>query len=131
MNTSTVSGVCIALVAVIHLLPGLGVLGVDRLTSLYGINTAEANLQVLMRHRAVLFALLGAFMMASAFYAPWRLPAYGFAFLSVLSFLWLAWSVGGVNAQLSRVVWVDWIALALLVLGAGMELFKNLNGGGS
>ena len=131
MNTSTLSGICIALVAFIHLMPGMGVLGVDRLATLYGINAAEVNLQVLMRHRAVLFALLGAFMLASAFYVPWRLPAYGFAFISVLSFLWLASTVGGVNAQLSRVVWVDWVALGLLVLGATAEMVNKVNGGAS
>lgn len=129
MNAGLISGGCIALVGVIHLLPGMGVFGVDRLAALYGIHAAEANLQVLMRHRAVLFALLGAFMVASAFYAHWRLPAYGFAFLSVLSFLWLVWVVGGVNAQLGRVVWMDWVALVLLMLGVCMEMIARSNGG--
>jgi hypothetical protein len=37
--------------------------------------------------------------------------------VSVGSFLWLAWSVGGTNAQLARVVTADVVALACLVVG--------------
>ena len=38
-------------------------------------------------------------------------------FVSVLSFLALAWGAG-VNAQVGRVVTADWVALAALVVGA-------------
>lgn len=55
------------IVAVIHLLPLVGVLGAPRLTALYGISFDDANLAILMRHRAVLFGLLGAFLAFAAF----------------------------------------------------------------
>ena len=45
---------------VIHLLPLSGVLGAQRLAALYGLAFDEANLLLMMRHRAVLFGLLGA-----------------------------------------------------------------------
>ncbi len=45
-------------------------------------------------------------------------------FVSVLSFLALAWGAG-VNAQVGRVVTADWIALAALVLGAGAWLARR------
>ena len=61
------STIMLALVAVIHLLPVAGVLGVDRLESLYGVALGDPNLQVLMRHRAVLFGLLGGFLLLAAF----------------------------------------------------------------
>ena len=47
------------LVGLIHLLPLSGVLGSERLASLYGLSFSEPNLAILMRHRAVLFGLLG------------------------------------------------------------------------
>ena len=50
------------LVALIHALPLVGVLGTDRLASLYGVSVAEPNLEILMRHRAVLFGMLAAFL---------------------------------------------------------------------
>ena len=45
--------------AVIHLLPLVGVVGPTRLSELYGITVSEPNIEILMRHRAVLFGLLG------------------------------------------------------------------------
>jgi hypothetical protein len=52
-------------VAAIHLIPVLGVLGAQKLSGLYGIALSDANLLILMRHRAVLFGLLGLFMALS------------------------------------------------------------------
>lgn len=52
----------LVVVAVIHLLPLSGVLGSERLAALYGLSFNEPNLAILMRHRAVLFGLLGLFL---------------------------------------------------------------------
>ncbi len=108
----------LAVVAVIHLLPAVGVLGAARLETLYGITVQEPNLAILMRHRAVLFALLGVFLLVAAGRPAWQPAALVAGFVSVLSFLALAWSVGGTNAQLARVVTADLVALACLVVGA-------------
>jgi hypothetical protein len=105
-------------VAVIHLLPLSGVLGPARLAALYGIAFDEPNLQILMRHRAVLFGLLGAFLLLAAFQPSLQLIALVAGFVSVVSFLWLAWSVGGYNAQVGRVFIADIVALVCLVVGA-------------
>ena len=59
-------------VGVIHLLPLSGVLGGARLVSLYGISIDDPNLEILMRHRAVLFGLLGAFLIYAAFKPPFQ-----------------------------------------------------------
>lgn len=108
----------LAVVAVIHLLPAVGVLGAARLEALYGIPVQEPNLAILMRHRAVLFALLGAFLLGAAVRPAWQPAALAAGFVSVLSFLALAWSTGGTNAQVARVVTADVVALVCLVVGA-------------
>jgi len=59
--------VMLVVVAIIHLLPLPGVLGSERLAALYGLSFDDPNLQILMRHRAVLFGLLGVFIMIAAF----------------------------------------------------------------
>lgn len=112
-------------VAVIHLLPLSGVLSSERLSLLYGISFNEPNLAILMRHRAVLFGLLGLFLLFAAFRPALQLLAFAAAFVSVLSFLWLAWSVGNYNAQVGRVFAADIVALACLVLGLAAYAFTH------
>jgi hypothetical protein len=109
----------LVIVAVIHLLPLQGVLGPERLAALYGLDIAEPNLAILMRHRAVLFGLLGLFFLVAAFRPGCQVAAVVVGSASVLPFLYLAWSVGGYNAQLRRVVVADEVALACLVVAAG------------
>lgn len=113
------------IVGIIHLLPLSGVLGEERLTALYGLAFDEPNLAILMRHRAVLFGLLGLFLVFAAFRPPFRTVALIAGFVSVVSFLWLAWSVGGYNELIARVVVADIIALGCLLAGAAAHFQVN------
>ena len=115
-------------VAVIHLLPLSGALGGERLASLYGLSLNEPNLAILMRHRAVLFGLLGLFLLYAAFNPPLQTLAFIAGFISLVSFLWLAWSVGGYNAQVARVVMADIVALVCLVVGAVAHVYLQYRG---
>jgi len=108
----------LVVVGLIHLLPVSGVLGSERLTALYGLSFSEPNIAILMRHRAALFGLLGLFLVAAAFRQSWQPVAFVAGFVSVVSFLWLAWAVGGYNAQVGRVFAADVVALVCLVVGA-------------
>lgn len=103
--------------AVIHLLPVSGMLGRTQLEKLYGIAVDTPDLEILMRHRAVLFGLLGTFLLYAAFRPALQAPALTAGFVSVVSFLWIAQSTGKYNAQLARVFTADIIALASLVIG--------------
>ena len=118
----------LVVVGVIHLLPLSGVLGSERLAALYGLPFDETNLAILMRHRAVLFGLLGLFLCFAAFRPAWQTIAFVAGFISVVSFLWLAWAVGGYNASLARVVVADVVALACLVIGMGAQLYVRRQG---
>jgi hypothetical protein len=71
----------LVVVGIIHLIPVSGVLGAERLSALYGVSLNEPNLEILMRHRAVLFGLLGAFLV----YAAFNPQAFLAGFLSVVS----------------------------------------------
>ena len=108
----------LVIVGLIHLLPVSGIFGSDRLAALYGLSFSEPNLAILMRHRAVLFGLLGLFFIFAAFKPVYQPIAFIGAFISVISFLWLAWAVSGYNAQVGRVFAADVIALVCLVIGA-------------
>lgn len=113
---------------VIHLLPLPGVLGSERLAALYGLAFDDPNLAILMRHRAVLFGLVGAFLVVAAFRPELQPIAFLGGLVSVLSFLYLAWSVGGYNTQVGRVVAADVVALACLVVGAASYLYLRRSG---
>ena len=118
----------LVVVGIIHLLPLAGVAGSVRLATLYGIPLSDPNLSILMRHRAVLFGLLGVFFVIAAFRPALQSVAFGIGFVSVVSFLWLAWSVGGYNAQVARVVAADLVALACLVVGVATHAWLKLQG---
>ena len=115
-----------ALVAagLIHLLPLAGVLGTDKLAALYGIPIAGPDLAILMRHRAVLFGLVGALCLVAAWREPLQWAALLIALASAGAFLVLAWSTGGYNAAIGRVVTADVIAVVLLVLGCAAKLAR-------
>jgi hypothetical protein len=108
----------LCIVALIHLLPVVGVLGVAQLNSLYGLTVSDVNLELLLRHRAVLFALLGGFLLLAAFRPALRKLALILGYVSVLSFLYLALSLGGYNQALARVLYADVIALVCLLIAS-------------
>lgn len=118
------ASVMLVVVGVIHLLPVSGILGKSRLQSLYGLTVDDPNLLILMRHRSVLFGLLGAFLLYAAIDPALQPIAYIAGAVSVVSFLLIATSAGYANAQIRRVVTADWIAVACLVVGAA-ALLRN------
>lgn len=123
-----IASAMLLLVAVIHLLPVSGALGADQLAKLYGVSAAEPNLAILMRHRAVLFGLLGALLAVAAFVPSPQPLAFIAGFVSVGSFLLIAWLVGGYNAQVARVFTADLVALICLVVGVAAYAYAQRAG---
>ena len=116
--------VCLALAGIIHLLPLPGALGAPQLGRLYGVAVEDPNLAILLQHRAVLFGLLGVLLLAAAFRPDLRAVALIAGLASTVSFLAIAWGVGGYNPQLARVVAADIAAVALLLMAAGMKWLR-------
>ena len=110
------------IVAVIHLLPVVGAGGRAPLARLYGTAIDEPSLLLLMRHRAVLFGLLGSFLLAAAFDPHLHLAGLAVGLASVGSFLLLAWRVGGLTDEVRRVWLIDLVAAVLLVAGLIVHL---------
>lgn len=115
--------VTLIVAAIIHLLPLSGVLGSGRLSTLYGLSFDEPNLAILMRHRAVLLGMLGVFFLVAAFWSALQPLAFITGFVSVVSFLWLAWSTGGYNAQVGRVITADVVVMVSLVIGSAAYVY--------
>ena len=83
----------------------------------------DANLVILMRHRAVLFGVVGGLLAASAFYPPLRSAGIAAGLISMISFILIAWIVGDYNPQLRRVVLADVLASLALVGAAVLDRF--------
>ncbi len=115
----------LVLVGIIHLLPASGVLGAERLNGLYGVSLDDSNLVILMRHRAVLFGLLGLFLIYAAFKPSLQPLAFLAGFVSVISFLAIALSVGGYNSAISKVVIADVVAVIALCIALVLYAVHN------
>jgi hypothetical protein len=116
MSSRWLIGAVLLVTGAVHLLPLLGVLGAARLEQLYGLRIEDPNLLLLMRHRALLFGLLGVLLCAAAFRPAWQGLALGAAWISVPGFVVLAPS--GLLPALQRVWWIDVALLPLLALAS-------------
>ena len=115
-----VGGLLIA--ALIHLLPVSGVLGAGRLEVLYGVRIDDPNLLLAMRHRAVLFGLLGGLLGVAAFLPGLRGMALVAGLVADGAFVVLA-AGSPVNPAMRRVLVADVVSLVCLVAaGVGMAL---------
>ena len=123
---AAVRAVLLLIPGIIHLLPLSGVLGSQRLMALYGIEITDPNLLIMMQHRAVLFGVLGLFLIISVFRSELQRPAIIAGLISTLSFIAIALWVGGYNELIQRVIVADVIAIACL-LGAVAMLSRKVS----
>jgi len=103
------------LVALIHLVPTVGVLSADRLHGLYGVTIEDPDLLILMRHRAVLLGIVGVLVGVAAFRPSLRPAASFAAFANMLAFIAIAMGAEGIGPEVERVAFADGVACVLLV----------------
>lgn len=102
--------------ALIHLLPLPGVLGGEWLVKLYGIAAPDLATESLLRHRAMVFGLMGLALLAALAIRPWRQPAVLFVLASDLGFLLIAAMDWPKSPAMQRVLAFDGLSVALLLL---------------
>ncbi len=124
----TLRTVLLIVPAVIHLLPVPGVLGRSRLTALYGLPFDDPNLLILMQHRAVLFGLLGVFLLIAAFRPELQVMAIAAGLISAVSFIVIALAGGGYNEAIQRVLVADVVAIICLGAAGITLLFPGPSG---
>lgn len=74
----------------IYLIPTIGIIGSKKLRQLYGIEFIDCNNELMMRHRAVLFGLLGSIFGIATFKKSWRRLGYLCGITSMGSYVALA-----------------------------------------
>lgn len=112
----------LVLIGLIHLAPGIVAISIARTRSAYGVDVDDRDLEVLLRHRAVLLSLVGAALIAGALAPALRVPAIVAGAVSMVTFVVIALTTGGLNPQTRRVVRID--ILALLMLAAVVALIN-------
>ena len=106
---------CLIVVGIINFLPVFGLFSNKSLESAYSITIADNNSSILMRHRALLFGLIGGFTILAAFVEKYQDAAIVIAGISMVGFIILGYSTGEYNSAISRIMLIDWIGVALLL----------------
>lgn len=76
------------------------------------------NLEILMRHRALLFGILGAFVLYSAFNLFYQSAAMLMAGVSMVGFALLVKGVGAYNEAVGKVLFLDIVGIGFLIAAA-------------
>lgn len=116
---------CLIIVGLINFVPVLGVISAQRLESSYSIILAGNDLVILMRHRALLFGILGAFILYAAFNPLYQTAAIIMAALSMVSFALLVLGTGGYNEAVGKVLLVDLVGIVFLLTAVVIKYLVN------
>ncbi len=101
----------------INLLPLIGVIGASQLQRLYQVSITDADLALLMQHRALLLGIVGGLLAAAAFRPELRLAGAVAGLVSMTGYLLLIVLGSTSNASLIKVAWFD-VAAVLVLLAA-------------
>lgn len=117
------------IVGAVNLLPGFVALAPSQITTAYGVTIGDgagsADLTVLLRHRAVLLAIVGIGLLCAAFIPSLRVPAMAAGGISMGTFLFFAYATPALNSATMRVARIDIAAIVLLAAAAALLWRKN------
>lgn len=116
--------ICLVIVGLINILPLVGVLSADKMMTAYDIELASNELIILMRHRALMFGLLGGFILVSAFNPNLQVSAMVMAFISMAGFVILTFLDGPHNTSISKIVLVDVVGLVILSIAVVFKYWR-------
>lgn len=116
-------GGILILVGLINFFPAVGLLSAEMLSVLYKVDIPNNDIHILLRHRAILFGLLGAFIIYSAFKPELQWWAVVVGLVSMLSFIVLAFLIGDYGSGVRKVVVADAIASVGLFIVTGLRLW--------
>ena len=117
--------ILLLIVGVINFLPVIGVLSADKLSSAYSVELIGNDIIILMRHRALLFGLVGGFILYSVFKPSYQSVAMVMAAISMLGFLYFVWESGDYNASIAKIAIIDLVGIVCLVI---VSVLKSISG---
>ncbi|MDX1555533.1 MAG: hypothetical protein R3212_05860, partial [Xanthomonadales bacterium] len=96
----------------------LGVFSAEMLANAYDIPAPQGDLLILMRHRALLFGVVGSIILVSAFRPHLQPAAMIAAFVSMAGFIALTLGSGNYGEKIHGVMLIDVVGVVLLVIAA-------------
>ncbi len=122
---STLITVCLVIVGLVNVVPVLGIFSASKMEKAYDVRIASKDLEILMRHRALLFGVLGGFILYAAFFPVYHVAAMVMAGVSMIGFAILALWVGGYNASIRKVFIADLVGIGFLLAAAVLKVFES------
>lgn len=119
--------VCLIIVGLINFVPVLALISVQKLEEAYSISLLSNDLIILMKHRALLFGILGGFILYSVFVPIHQGPAIIMAAISMIGYVVLMHQVGDYNGSLYKVLIIDYIGLAFLAIVVVIKYVVKVN----
>ena len=113
--------VCLVIVGLINFVPVLAIISVQQLEEAYSISLLSNDLIILMKHRALLFGILGGYILYSAFIRIHQGPAILMAAISMVGFVVILHYVGDYNESLNKVLIFDYVGLIFLALAVVLK----------
>lgn len=111
--------VALFITGIINLLPAIGAFIPEKISKAYGITVPDANYELILRHRAILFGFIGGLLIFSAITKKYYGIATFAGLFSMATFILLYFSMGkGINQELRKIMLIDVFALLLLLVAA-------------
>ena len=119
--TNITISILLIIVGVINFLPVIGVLSAETLSGAYSVDLIGNDIVILMRHRALLFGVVGGFILYSVFKPSYQSAAIVMAAISMLGFLYFVWAAGDYNASMSKIAIIDLVGNICLAIVATLK----------
>lgn len=118
---------CLLIVGLINFAPVVGVLAAQKMESAYAISLQSIELKILMRHRALLFGILGGFILFAAFTPLFQTAAMVMAFVSMVGFAVLVLGASEYNPEIKKVLIADIAGLVFLSIAVVLKYIVNVS----
>ena len=104
------------LVGMIHLIPSRILLQSDYIETLYGIQTNDESIKLIVLHRAVFFLFVGVFSILSSFLPKFYDVAFYISIVSMSSFIVLYFLIPHENLKFKPIFKIDLFLVIILTI---------------
>lgn len=121
LSSNIIISILLLIVGTINFLPVIGVLSAETLSGAYSVDLIGNDIVILMRHRALLFGIVGGFTLYSVIKPSYQSAAIVMAAISMLGFLYFVWAAGDYNASMYKIAIIDLVGIICLAIAVTLK----------